>query len=330
MRLVGSTSGLLLLGACAAGPDTGAEAPPVEGVVATDASPIQPVPAVGDLDLDRVALGARLFAEPRLSSDGTIACASCHSLATGGADGRRTSIGVGGAVGPINAPTVFNASLNFAQSWNGGARTLEEQAGNPLTGAVEMGSSWPVILATLQGDPSYADTFAAAYADGVTEANVRDAIATFERSLLTPDAPFDRYLRGEDTAITPSAAAGYRHFVELGCVACHQGAGVGGNMYQRFGLMGDYVADRGDVTAADLGRFLVTGDEADKHVFKVPSLRNVARTAPYFHDGTAETLTEAVHVMATYQLGRNLTDDEVVELVAFLESLTGTYGGKPL
>jgi cytochrome c peroxidase len=329
MHRVGPATFLILIG-CASGSETGVEAPPPAATATTDASPIQALPGVGDLDPGKVALGERLFADPALSADGTIACASCHSLATGGVDNRKASIGVGGAVGVINAPTVFNAALNFAQFWNGRAATLEEQAGGPLTAPAEMGSTWPAIVATLRSDPSYVTAFAAAYPDGVTEAAVRDALATFERSLLTPDAPFDRYLRGDAAAITPRARAGYRHFVELGCVACHQGAGVGGNMYQRFGVMGDYFADRGDPTEVDLGRFLVTGDEADEHVFKVPSLRNVARTAPYFHDGTAQTLDDAVHTMAEYQLGRELTDDEVLDIVAFLESLTGTYRGKTL
>lgn len=305
-------------------------AEPLAVAAVLDASPIQPVPAITQLDPAQLALGERLFNDKGLSKDGTVACASCHSLETGGVDRMRTSIGIGGAVGPINAPSVFNSSLNFVQFWNGRSDSLEDQAGGPLTAGAEMGNTWPVALATLRADASYVSEFGKAYPSGVTETNVRHAIATFERSLVTPDAPFDRYLRGDTTALSEQAAAGYQNFVDFGCIACHQGAGIGGNMYQKFGVMGDYFSDRGNPTEVDLGRFLVTGAEADRHVFKVPSLRNVDRTAPYFHDGSAETLEDAIGVMARYQLGRKLQDGDVAELAAFLRSLTGTYQGRSL
>jgi cytochrome c peroxidase len=321
---------LLVLLGCDASVDVAVMLNPEASGPTLDASPIQPLSAVDDLDPGRVALGERLFHDPALSSDGTISCSTCHSLATGGVDRRRTSIGIGGAVGPINAPTVFNAGLNFVQFWNGRAASLEEQAGGPLTAAAEMGSAWPGILDVLRGDPGYAAAFAGSYPEGITEASVRDAIATFERSLATPDAPFDRYLQGDTEALPAAARAGYEAFVDLGCIACHQGAGVGGNMFQRFGVMGDYFGDRGGLTEVDLGRFLVTGDEADRHVFKVPSLRNVAETAPYFHDGSAATLEDAVRTMAKYQLGRHLDEQEIMEIVAFLGSLTGSYAQGPL
>lgn len=280
--------------------------------------PLGPVP---DLDPRIVELGDRLFHDPRLSADDTVSCATCHDLAHGGVDHKKSAVGIGGQVGPINTPTVFNASLNFAQFWNGRAATLEDQANGPPLAAAEMGSSWPQILGKLGADPEMVSRFAV-FPDGLTEANVRFAIATFERTLLTP-APFDRYLAGDTAALSDEARRGLALFSDYGCVACHQGQGIGGNMYQRFGVMGDYFADRGNVTEADLGRFTVTQREEDRHVFKVPSLRNVAKTAPYFHDGSAPTLADAVKVMGRYQLGRQLADEDVALLVAFLESLTG-------
>jgi cytochrome c peroxidase len=297
---------------------------------ALDSSAIQPIPQTVDLDARRVALGDQLFHERRLSADDTLSCSSCHDLHTGGVDGLRSSIGIRGQVGPINAPTVFNSGLHFRQFWDGRALTLEDQVNGPTHAPGEMGSSWEQILGKLGADPDYVASFAAIYPDGITAANVRDAIATFERSLITPDSAFDRYLRGEASALSEDARRGYRMFTEYGCASCHQGVGMGGNMFQRFGVMGDYFADRGNVTDTDMGRFNVTHRDEDRHVFRVPSLRNIARTAPYFHDGSAPDLARAVRTMAHYQLGRELDDGEVVALVAFLESLTGRYRGAPL
>lgn len=292
--------------------------------------PIQPIPEPPRLDLRKVELGNRLFHDARLSRDDSVACATCHSLSQGGTDHRARSVGIDGQVGQVNAPTVFNSALNFRQFWDGRAGTLEDQVDGPTHNPVEMASSWPDIVAKLSRDPSYRAAFAGLYHDGVQPANIRGAIATFERSLTTPNSRFDRFLRGEVTAITEEEKAGYVLFKTLGCAACHQGAAVGGNMFQKFGVMGDYFADRGHQTAADLGRFNVTGRDADRHTFKVPSLRNVARTAPYFHDGSAQTLEEAVAVMARYQLGRTLSQSDMDRLVKFLNTLTGEYNGRPL
>jgi cytochrome c peroxidase len=288
-------------------------------------SAIAPLPTELDLDEDRVALGRRLFHEPRLSRDGTISCATCHDLEKGGVDGRRVSIGIDGAEGDVNAPTVFNSSLNFRQFWDGRAETLEEQVSGPLEHPKEMGSSWDEAIRWLAADAEYAREFAAAYPDGATAETVKHAIAEFERSLITPNSRFDRYLRGEADVLTADEVAGWELFQELGCITCHQGVNIGGNAFQTLGVMGNYFADRGDVTTADLGRFNVTKKERDKHRFKVPSLRNVALTAPYFHDGEAETLEEAVQIMARYQLGFELEAGELRHLVAFLATLTGEY-----
>ncbi|MEM7307893.1 MAG: cytochrome-c peroxidase [Planctomycetota bacterium] len=289
-----------------------------------DSRAIVPIPLPpAELDARTVALGRRLFHEERLSADGTISCASCHALDEAGADGRRASVGVGGAVGDRNAPTVLNSALNFTQFWDGRARTLEEQVGGPLTHPSEMGSSWNEILAFLNDDGSYAEEFHALWSGGVTEKNVRHAIATFERTLLTPDSPFDHFLIGHVDAITQEAREGYQLFLDVGCISCHQGVNVGGNLFQRFGIASNFFEDRGAIKESDLGRYNLTQRDQDAFKFRVPSLRNVARTAPYFHDGSVPTLAGAVRIMAKYQLGASLDDGEVDKIVAFLETLTG-------
>ncbi|MDR2189588.1 MAG: cytochrome-c peroxidase [Azonexus sp.] len=284
--------------------------------------PILPLEPLAGLDPERVALGERLFHDARLSADMTVSCASCHNLAAGGVDGRRFSIGVGGAVGEINAPTVLNSAYNLAQFWDGRAATLEAQAVGPIENPIEMAATLPQIVDRLAQDSDLVDRFNRLYADGLTADNLLNAIATFERSLVTVNSPFDRYLRGDSEALTAREVDGYRRFLALGCVSCHQGRLVGGNMYQKVGVMADYFAGR-TVKHSDLGRFNVTGDEADRYVFKVPSLRNVALTAPYLHDGSAATLEDAVRAMGRYQLGRRLSDDDVEAIAAFLKTLTG-------
>lgn len=312
-------------------------APPPEpsdaatAVPRTDAEPLRPLPPMPDLPPARVSLGADLFSDPILSRDGTVACTNCHVLADGGADGQIVSTGVNGAQGIINAPTVFNAALNFTQFWDGRAASLEDQINGPLNNPVEMATSWPEVLERLSTRPDYVTRFRAAYPDGLTAANIRNALATFERTLLTPDAPIDRYLRGDKSALDPNQREGYRRFKQLGCASCHQGVNVGGNLFQRFGVMEDYFAGTGRaLTQADMGRFNVTGMPTDRHVFKVPGLRNVALTAPYFHDGSVATLPEAVAIMGRVQLGKPLSDEDVALIVAFLQGLTGTYQGEPL
>ena len=287
------------------------------------AEPVQPLPREIELDPRKVALGARLFRDPRLSADGSVSCASCHALDSGGADGRKRPVGIGGRAGTVNTPTVLNSGFAFRQFWDGRAASLEEQIDGPLKSPIEMGSTWELVLERISADPDYRSAFEGIYPNGVDEPNVKDAIAIFERSLITPDSRLDRYLRGEIQALRPSERRGYELFKQYGCVGCHQGILLGGNMFQRLGIVRDYFADRGGIEPADLGRYNVTGDEADRHVFKVPSLRNVALTAPYFHDGSAPTLEEAIRVMARYQLGREISGPEVQSIAAFLGALTG-------
>jgi len=292
--------------------------------------PIKPIPQAIQLDNRKVKLGEKLFHDPSLSRDGTVSCASCHNLQTGGTDRLTHSVGIKKAEGPINAPTVFNSAFHFKQFWDGRAESLEDQVDGPAQAEKEMGSTWNDIIAKLQRSPAYVATFGQIYPDGIQPANIRNAIAEFERSLITPNSRFDRYLRGDNSALTDDEREGYRKFKLYGCITCHQGVNVGGNMFQPFGLMGDYFADRGNITKSDLGRYNVTGKEEDKFVFKVPSLRNVALTAPYFHDGSAKTLEAAVTTMAQYQLGRELPTEDRDQIVKFLKSLTGEYNGKPL
>ncbi|MEM9058532.1 MAG: cytochrome c peroxidase [Pseudomonadota bacterium] len=273
-----------------------------------------------ELDPARVALGARLFHDPRLSVDNSLACAGCHDIAAGGDDGLQFSKGIDGKQGNINAPTVLNAALGFRQFWNGRSRTLEEQAAGPVENPIEMGADWSVVTAKLADEGDYDDEFRRVFGDdAITRGRITGAIADFERSLLTP-APFDRYLAGDANAISADAAAGYARFKALGCSACHQGMAIGGNLFQKFGALSVYYEP---ASVADEGRHSVTSDAIDLAVFKVPSLRNVARTAPYFHNGMAPDLPTAIRVMGASQLGRDLGDDDVRLIEAFLHSLSG-------
>jgi cytochrome c peroxidase len=298
----------------------------------TDAvtEPISPLPLELPLDGRTVELGKRLFNDPRLSGDGSVSCAHCHNLAAGGVDRLPRSRGIGGREGGINAPTVFNSGFNFRQFWDGRAESLEDQIDGPLQNPAEMGSTWPQAIAALSADPSYRSEFTAIYRDGIQSRTVKDAVATFERSLITPNSRFDRFLRGNPSALNEEEQAGYRLFKQIGCTSCHQGMNIGGNMYQKLGIMEDFFAARGGMSEADMGRFNITKREEDRHFFKVPSLRNVAVTPPYLHDGSAKTLDTAVKVMARYQLGIELNAVEAAKIVAFLHTLTGEYLGKPL
>jgi cytochrome c peroxidase len=296
------------------------------GLHAAPDEPIKPLTtAPHGQDPARVALGRRLFHDVRLSGNDSVSCASCHDLQRGGVDRRDRSIGFDGQRTAVNAPTVFNAALNFKQFWNGRADSLEQQIYAVVQNPVEMGSKWDVVLVKLAREPGYRTAFATAYDDGMTRANVANAIATFERTLTTPNSRFDRFLRGDANAISAEEKAGYDKFKQYGCVSCHQGVNVGGNMFQKFGVMAAYFDKRGAPTEADLGRFLVTHDEADRNVFKVPSLRNVALTAPYFHDASARTLDDAVDVMFRYQLGRIPSAADKRAIVLFLNALTGEF-----
>lgn len=293
--------------------------------------PVRPLPSVSSLKLDagKVRLGGRLFVDVRLSGDNSVHCGSCHRMDHGGADRARLSAGAGGQTGRVNAPTVFNSGLNFRQFWDGRAASLEESIDITVQSPREMGSSWPQLLERLRKDHDLVEAFAQAYpGQGMQAASVRDALATYLRSLLTP-SPFDRYLAGDMWAIDAEQRLGYRLFKSYGCASCHQGVNLGGNMYQKLGLFRDYYKDHPVQDSADLGRFNVTGRAQDRYVFKVPSLRNVALTAPYFHDGSIPTLESAVAIMLYYQAGGIIDGRDVRYIARFLESLTGTPPAAP-
>jgi len=294
-----------------------------------DSEPITPVPAAEALDPAKIELGRRMFHDVRLSRGDRVSCASCHDLARGGDDGRARSETNDGRPSDFNASTVFNAALNARLNWRGNFRTLTEQNEAVLLDPRLMNATWPELLAKLRAGADYRAAFKALYG-GPEREHVLDALATFQRSLLTPDARFDRYLRGERDAITAEEARGYQLFKAYGCIACHQGVNVGGNLFQRFGVFYDPFAARGNAGAADLGRYTITGREDDRKVFRVPSLRNVAVTSPYFHDGSAASLAEAVDIMARSQLGRELPRDDIDLIIRFLRTLTGVYRGQSL
>ena len=284
--------------------------------------PIEPLSTVNfNLDENKLALGKNLFSDSRLSSNNT-SCATCHNLDTAGIDNLPVSLSVNNQPLSFNSPTVFNSGLNFKQFWDGRAATLEDQIEEPINNPLEMASSWSEIIPKLESDPGYVKAFNNIYDDGIQKSNIKDAIADFERSLLTPSR-FDSFLEGEETAITPQEKKGYELFQSYGCIACHQGVNVGGNMFQALGIFNDYFSQQDDVSSNDLGRFNITQQESDRYVFKVPSLRNVELTAPYFHDGHVETLIEAIKIMAEYQLGRAISKEDIESITAFLHSLNG-------
>ena len=296
------------------------------------AEPVRPIDLTAEVDQEKVSLGFALFHDTRLSVDNTVSCASCHDLSTAGVDNHQYSHGVDDQVGGVNAPTVYNAVYNFVQFWDGRAKTLADQAAGPPLNPIEMAStSFDEIIAKLQADKPFAKAFTAVYPDGLTEANITDAIEEFERTLITPNSRFDKWLRGDNEAITADELAGYELFKKYDCATCHVGPNLGGQSYELMGLRRHYFADRGlELTVEDNGRFKETQLERDRHRFKVPGLRNVEHTWPYYHDGTRETLEDAVRDMGIYQSGVELTSAEVDQITSFLKTLTGEYQGKLL
>ena len=288
--------------------------------------PIQPLHIYAGLDANKIALGRSLFFDKRLSSNNSISCSSCHNLTRGGTDNLQFYMGVNGAIGKINTPTVYNTHLNLAQFWDGRAHNLTEQVSGPVENPVEMASNWPDIVNKLGRDNGFMRRYKKVYPDKLTAKNLINAISTFEKSLTTINSPFDRYLAGDKKAISEQAKQGYAIFKSYGCSACHQGANVGGNMYQKMGVMADYFAERGTpIMEADLGRYNVTHDDYDKFTFKVPSLRLMVLTVPYFHDGSVKTLENAINKMARYQLGREISPEDVQRVIAFLKTLVGEH-----
>ena len=292
--------------------------------------PVCPIPESVEFDKAKAELGERLFNDGRISLDGTITCATCHVLEDGGADhaDERVSEGINGLKGGVNAPTVYNSEFNVRQFWNGRAADLREQAEGPATNPVEMGDqSWDQICERLSKDKALVKEFEALYPEeGLTKMTVTDAIAEFERTLITPNSRFDKYLKGDKDAITPEELLGYEKFKENACATCHTGAILGGRSFEYLDIYGDYFSDRTDEIAYnsdDDGLKGYTGKVEDLHKFKVPGLRNISLTAPYFHDGTFLTLEDAVKAMAKYELGKDLTDKDIQSIVAFMNTLDG-------
>ncbi|MEE4162125.1 MAG: cytochrome-c peroxidase [Woeseiaceae bacterium] len=283
------------------------------------AEPIQPISPPKQINLAQAELGKKLYFDPRLSKSGFISCNSCHNLSMGGTDNLKTSIGHNWQQGPINAPTVLNSSMNVAQFWDGRAADLKEQAGGPIANPKEMAFSHMLTVDVLDSIPEYVIEFQQVFdTHAITIDEVTEAIAEFEKTLVTPNSRFDLWLLGDEDAITADELDGYQLFKTSGCVGCHNGKAVGGTSFQRMGVIEPYQTDN----PAE-GRSAVTGKDADRFSFKVPTLRNVQLTYPYFHDGEAETLAEAVDIMGRLQLGRVFTDEENRKIVAFLETLTG-------
>ena len=291
----------------------------VSGNIAQAQEPIQPISTVKEINLAEVELGKKLYFDPRLSKSGFISCNSCHNLSMGGTDNLKTSIGHNWQQGPINSPTVLNSSLNIAQFWDGRAKDLKAQASGPIANPGEMASTHTLAIDVLESIPAYVNEFKEVFGkDKIDIDQVTQAIAEFEKTLVTPNSRFDQWLLGDKDAITDNELAGYNLFKSSGCIACHNGEAVGGNSFQKMGLVEPYEA-----TSAAEGLAAVTGKDADRFKFKVPTLRNVEMTYPYFHDGEAETMTEAVDIMGRLQLGRKFSNDENAQIVAFLRTLTG-------
>lgn len=298
--------------------------------------PIRPIPDSVAVDAAKVQLGKELYHDTRLSGDGTISCASCHAIETAGVDNHQFSDGIGGQLGGINAPTSYNSVFNFVQFWDGRAATLAEQAAGPPLNPVEMGSkSFDEIAARLSADADFCKRFLASYPEGLNEKTITDAIAEYEKTLLTPNSPFDRYLKGDKNAMTAEQIEGYAIFKDYKCATCHAGVNMGGLSYELMGQRANYFQDRemnakSGLTDSDNGRWAQTKVERDRYRFKTPTLRNVALTWPYYHDGSVATLEKAIEMMAEYQVGRNMSEAEIGKVKSFLDAQTGQYQGKTL
>ncbi len=298
--------------------------------------PVRPIPDSVAVDARKVALGEALYHDTRLSGDGTISCATCHGINTAGVDNKQYSEGIKGQFGGVNAPTSFNACFNFVQFWDGRAATLADQAAGPPLNPVEMGSaSFDEIAARLSADAAFAAKFKTVYPEGLNEKTITDAIAEYEKTLVTPNSPFDRYLKGDKQALTAEQVEGYALFKEYNCATCHAGVNMGGLSYELMGKRADYFKDRevntkSGLTDADNGRWAQTKVERDRYRFKTPTLRNVALTWPYYHDGSVPTLDKAIDMMARYQVGREMPAADVQKVQLFLEALTGQYKGQTL
>ena len=295
--------------------------------------PVRPISNIPTVNAEKMKLGFALYNDKRLSVDDTVSCASCHDLKKGGTDQLPVSVGIRDQKGPINAPTVFNALYNLAQFWDGRAANLQEQAAGPPLNPLEMGyESFDEIVAKLNKDVELKAQFTKLYpGEGITQNSITDAIAEFEKTLVTPNSPFDKYLKGESTAMSAIQIEGYNAFKRVGCATCHAGEALGGRSFEYVGLFADYYADRGKgITDADKGRFNFTKKPEDTLRQKVSNLRNIALTPPYMHDASSKTVRDAVVMMNTYQVKAKLSEKEIDAVTEFMNALTGEYDGKAL
>lgn len=277
---------------------------------------VTPIPKKPDYNYKKALLGKKLFFDTRLSHNNTISCASCHLIEEGGDDNNSVSIGINGQKGTRNSPTVFNARYNKLQFWDGRAKDLEDQVKGPIHNKVEMGSNFKEIISKLKKDNYYSKEFLFLYNNGITDKNISNAISEFEKALTTPNSKFDNYLRGDKKALNEEELKGYQLFKDYGCISCHNGVNIGGNLLQKIGTIEKYYTE-------DLGLYNITKKEEDKFYFKVPSLRNVELTAPYFHDGSVKTLEAAVDIMVKHQVGYLIEKEEILYIIKFLKTLTG-------
>ncbi|MDY0328413.1 MAG: cytochrome c peroxidase [Arcobacteraceae bacterium] len=276
---------------------------------------IIPIPQTLEYDKAKATLGEKLFFDTILSKDNTISCFSCHNIFTNGADTKKVSTGINNQSGITNVPTLFNAIFNFRQNWNGSAKTLANQAKGPITNPIEMGHNFKELISILE-QSSYNQEFKRIFGDGITEDNLVDVLAEFQKRLITPNSQLDKYLMGDENALTQDQKDGYELFQSKGCISCHNGINIGGQLYSRFGMIKL-------INNENFGLYNVTKEEEDRFYFKVPSLRNVELTPPYFHDGSADNLFSAVEIMLRYQVGRDTSSKEILKIVEFLKSLNG-------
>ncbi len=284
---------------------------------------ILPIPNPPNLDVNKVELGKTLFKANLFAKNTAFSCNSCHILKRGGVDNLPTYVGINRTVGLFNTPTVYNASLNFRQFWNGRAKTIEDVVEDHVKDPTIFANDWPTIVERIKAIPEIDKAFKESYNHEISAATIKDAFNVYLQTLLTPQSPFDRYLQGDKSALTADELKGFQLFKSYGCITCHQGPNVGGNLYQKLGIYKDYFAGKTNISKADLGLFNVTGKPEDKYVFRVPSLRNVTLTAPYLHDGSASTLDEVIQLMGVYQVGQTIQPFDVPYIAKFLHSLSG-------
>lgn len=281
---------------------------------------ITPIPiSLDNLNVKKIELGKKLFFDPRLSKDNTISCASCHDIYNGGADKNKVAIGINQLQGSFNSPTILNSKYNFAQFWDGRAKNLEHQVVGPIHNPLEMASNFPEIIKKLSKDEEYKKEFASVYNSIITEENIIESIVEFENALTTPNSKFDMYLNGDENILSENEKKGYKLFKEFGCISCHNGINIGGNLFQKVGIISEYFPD----VNKHQGRYNITKDEEDKFYFKVPTLRNIALTSPYLHDGSVDNLKDVITVMLKYQIGAIYTKQDVELIEEFLKTLTG-------